>query len=463
MKNIDEEENVAAIITAAEEFYFFARYMFALRYGYNWQRAAHHQQICDALMRVYNGECKRLIINIPPRYSKTLLAMIYFMAWTIGKQPDSEFIHTSYSARLAATNSWQTRELVISEEYRKVFPLVQIKTDSTAKDEWRTTAGGCVYAVGSGGAITGYGAGKVRDGFGGAILIDDPHKADESRSKIMRQNVIDWFQTTLESRRNSPDTPIILIMQRLHVEDLSGWLLNGGNGETWEHLCLAALQADGSALWPEKHSAEELRRMQTAAPFIFEGQYQQRPYIAEGNFFKPDQIATIDALPADSKISFVRAWDFGATTDGDYTTGVKMGNHAGRTIISDVVRGQWSPDEVNRIMLATTQRDGYLVKVRFPQDPGQAGKQHVSYIGKLLSGYKFTSLPVSGDKVTRAEPFAAQVNVGNVDMVRGSWNNAFVDELRSFPNGTHDDQVDAASDCYAEIAGKNLDVWNRVI
>ncbi len=121
--------------------------------------------------------------------------------------------------------------------------------------------GRCVYAVGAGGTITGYGAGKVRDGFGGAILVDDPHKADEARSEVMRQNVIDWFQTTLESRKNSPETPIILVMQRLHENDLAGWLLGGGNGEEWEHLCLQALQDDGTALWPEKHSAKELRRI----------------------------------------------------------------------------------------------------------------------------------------------------------------------------------------------------------
>ena len=116
-----------------------------------------------------------------------------------------------------------------------------LRSDSQAKDEWRTGAGGCVYAVGAGGSITGYGAGKLRETFGGAIIIDDPHKPDEVRSDVMRRNVIDWFQNTLESRKNAPNTPIILIMQRLHEEDLAGWLLAGGNGETWEHINLPAI------------------------------------------------------------------------------------------------------------------------------------------------------------------------------------------------------------------------------
>lgn len=105
-----------------------------------------------------------------------------------------------------------------------------------------------MYATGAGGTITGFGAGRHREGFGGCIIIDDPHKADEARSEVRRQNVIDWFQNTVESRKNSPDTPIILIMQRLHEKDLAGWLLDGGNGEEWEHLCLPAIQEDGTAL-----------------------------------------------------------------------------------------------------------------------------------------------------------------------------------------------------------------------
>ena len=196
-----------------------------------------------------------------------------------------------------------------------------LRTDSTARDEWRTTQGGCVYAVGAGGTITGYGAGKVRYGFGGAILIDDPHKADEARSEVMRQNVIDWFQTTLESRKNSPETPIILVMQRLHENDLAGWLLGGGNGEEWEHLCLQALQDDGTALWPEKRGSKELRRMRDASPLVFAGQYQQSPTARKGNAFKPDNIQVIDTAPAGMRM--VRAWDLAGTTDGDWTVGLR--------------------------------------------------------------------------------------------------------------------------------------------
>ena len=232
---------------ARADLYFYSRLMFFRMRGYKWTRAPHHKIICDALTRVFNGECKRLVINIPPRYGKTTLAAHSFITWCLGKVPDSEFIPVSYSARLAATNSWQARELCLNEGYRSVFPEVQLRSDSTAKDEWRTTAGGCVYSSGAGGALTGYGAGKNRSGFGGAIIIDDILKPDDARSDVMRKASLEWYSSTLQSRTNSPNTPIIVIMQRLHEEDLAGWLVDGGNGEKWEHICLPALQPDGTA------------------------------------------------------------------------------------------------------------------------------------------------------------------------------------------------------------------------
>lgn len=283
------------------------------------------------------------------------------------------------------------------------------------------------------------------------VIIDDPHKADEARSDVVRQGVIDWFQNTLESRRNSPDTPIILIMQRLHERDLSGWLLDGGNGEAWDHVCLPAIQADGTALWPEKHTIDELRRMERASPYVFAGQYLQRPAPPEGGIIKPDQIAVIDALPAES-IAWVRGWDMAASVGGDYTAGARLGRLPdGRYIIGDMVRLRCAPDERDAALMNTASRDGPAVRISLPQDPGQAGKTQALYLTRKLAGYRVTTSPESGDKITRAEPLAAQINVGNVLMLRGAWNNELVDEMRLFPNGAHDDQVDALSRAFAEL------------
>lgn len=447
-------------ILAPDVFYAFVQYMFKARKGYGWQRAPHHKAICDALTRVFLGECKRLIINVPPRYGKTEVAIINFMAWALGQVPDAEFIHASYSARLATNNSYQTREIVRSDEYRRIFPHIALREDSQAKDEWRTTAGGVVYAVGAGGTITGYGAGKQRPNFGGALLLDDLHKADEARSDVIRENVIEWFRNTLESRKNGPETPIVLIMQRLHERDIAGWLLDGGNGEQWEHLCIPALaeandplgREVGEALWPAKHTREDLLRMQAASPYTFSGQYQQRPSPAEGGLFKPNQIQIIDAAPVGSGIRWVRAWDLASTTDGDWTAGAKLGMLPdGRLVIADMQRMRVGPDERDFAIVNTAARDGRQVLVSLPQDPGQAGKTQVIYLTRRLAGYRVKSSPESGDKVTRAEPFAAQVNVTNAQMVRGPWNEALIAEMQMFPNGAHDDQIDALSRAYAEL------------
>lgn len=450
MREFNSEENTVAIELARKDLYFFTRWMFLQRTGSHWVKAKHHQLICNALTKVFNGEVKRLIINIPPRYSKTEIAVVNFVAWAMGQVPDAEFIHCSYSSGLAVKNSSNIRTLIQHEAYQSIFPNVTLASE--AKAHWETTKSGVFYATGAGGTITGFGAGKNRKSFGGAIIIDDPHKADEARSDVMRQNVIDWFQNTVESRTNGPETPIIVIMQRLHEDDLSGWLLDGGNGEQWEHLCLPAIQDDGTALWEDKHTIEKLREMEQASPYVFAGQYQQRPAPLDGGIFKPGQIEIIDALPAQMKIKWCRGWDLGATIGGDPTAGAKLGKcEDGTWIIADMAHGDLPVDKRDALIKNTATLDGKLVKISIPQDPGQAGKTQVVSFLKLLAGYRVSTSPENGDKVTRAEPFASQVNVGNVKMLRGEWNNGLINEMRMFPNGKHDDRIDALSRAFSEL------------
>lgn len=452
MIELNEERKTAAFSMAYHDLYFFSRLMFIRKRGYKWMKAKHHKLICDALMDVFNGKTKRLIINIPPRYSKTELAVVNFIAWAMGRVPDSEFIHASYSATLAVNNSVQIRNMVQHGEYRAIFPDLQLAEEQKA--HWKTTAGGVMYATGTGGTITGFGAGKHRNGFGGAIIIDDPHKADEARSDRVRQGVIEWFQNTLESRKNSPETPIIVIMQRLHEEDLSGWLLGGGNGEEWEHLCLSAIQDDGTALWPEKHDIKTLQTMEAAAPYVFAGQYRQQPAPPDGGIFKPNKLVFVNALPA-GNIRWLRGWDLASTAnDGDYTAGAKIGVlEDGRFVIAHIERGQYGADERDHVLKNTATRDGVKTRISIPQDPGQAGKSQVLYLTRQLAGFSVSASPESGDKVTRAEPFAAQVNIGNVLVLDdGNWDTAaLIKEMQMFPNGRHDDQIDALSRAFNEL------------
>lgn len=277
MRSDEQIDRIALRYALETDFYFFVRYAFWKQTGRKWLRNWHHEKLCRYLEEVYEGKHLRTIINMPPRYSKTEIVVVMFMAWCLAKAPDCEFINTSYAARLASNNSAKCRDVVTSGWFQEIFPECAIKGDSSAKDDWRTEKNGIVYSAGSGGTITGFGAGKMRDGFGGAIIVDDPHKADDVLSDVIRQGVIEWFGNTLESRCNTPQTPIIVVMQRLHPEDLSGFLLGGGNGETWEHICLSAIGEDGQPLWPEKHPLERLKKMEAANLRVFISQYQQKP------------------------------------------------------------------------------------------------------------------------------------------------------------------------------------------
>ena len=227
----------------------FTRYLYREHHKRNFVINSHLEAIAEALHKVYTGETTRLIINMPPRYGKTELAIKMFISWCLAKKPTSKFIHLSYSGDLALDNSSQTKEYINSEAYQNLWQM-SLKHDAQGKQKWFNTDGGGVYATSTGGAITGFGAGSTstNNGFGGAIIIDDPIKPDDAFSDVKRKSVNERYTNTIRTRVNSRETPIIIIMQRLHEEDLSGFLLDGGSGEEWEHLCLPALDKNNIPL-----------------------------------------------------------------------------------------------------------------------------------------------------------------------------------------------------------------------
>jgi len=250
---LTNEEKVLKVM-CENNFLFFCRYMYKEIHRRNFIVAPHFVLIVEFLMKVHNGQIKRGIINIPPRYGKTELVIKLFIAWCLVKNQQSKFIHLSYSDDLALDNSSQAKEYIESDAFQKFWSM-KLKKDAQGKKKWFNEMGGGVYATASGGAITGFGAGVAESKtFSGAILIDDPLKPDDASSEVKRKAVNERFNSTIRSRVNDRNTPIILIMQRLHEEDLSGFLLNGGSGEKWEHLCLPALNEFNEPLYPEKHS-----------------------------------------------------------------------------------------------------------------------------------------------------------------------------------------------------------------
>lgn len=411
----------------------------------------HHRQIAEAMLDVATGKCLRLIISMPPRHGKTELASIRFAPWIMTRRPGVSVISATYAGEFAEELGRKARAVLESPLYGALWPRSRLKSDNRAVSRWQNVSGGSYYGVGVGGPLTGRGA--------DVLLIDDPHKnREEAESQTMRERVWDWFRSTAFTRLEK-NGAVVIIMTRWHEDDLVGRCID--SGEDWRVLSLPAVaEADepnrgaGEALWGEKYDTDVLAAIRrTVGEREWAALYQQRPAPLEGGLFKPDRLGVIDAEPAGAK--WIRSWDLGATEDGgDPTAGARLGQLPdGRFVIGDMVRGKLKPEDVDATLVATASRDGSGTEIHIPQDPGQAGKSQVQYLTRKLAGYRVKSSPETGSKVLRAEPLAAQVNVGNVVMVRGPWNQALIDELRVFPNGSHDDQVDALSRGFASFHG----------
>jgi predicted phage terminase large subunit-like protein len=267
----------------------------------------HHRLICDKLNDVLQGKTRRLIINIAPRYGKTEVAVKNFIAMGLGINPASRFIHLSYSGTLAQDNSVAIKDIINSEAYSAIFPT-RIKYGSDTKTKWETEQGGGVYATSTLGQITGFGAGAVDvEGepysFSGAIVIDDPIKPEDALSDVEREKVNRRFETTIRNRVNSRSTPIIIIMQRLHENDLCGYL-QALEPDTWEVLSIPCLEVDERgeerALWPFKHTVEELHKIEAANSYVFDTQYMQNPKPIEGLMYA--SLRTYEIIPPDKGI-----------------------------------------------------------------------------------------------------------------------------------------------------------------
>lgn len=286
----------------------FARYFFKLMNGgKKFVVGKHHRMICDKLNDVLTGKTRRLIINIAPRYSKSELVSRNFIAMGLAINPAAKFIHLSYSGDLALGNSVAVKDIVKSEDYQRLFG-VEIAIGTDTKSQWNTTKGGGLYATSSLGQVTGFGAGAIENEgddwqFGGAIVIDDPIKPADALSDNNREAVNLHFETTIRNRVNSRNTPIIIIMQRLHEHDLCGYLMELEPDE-WEVLSVPCISynEDGEeeALWPFKHTIEELHKIESANQFVFDTQYMQNPKPLEGLMYS--KLRTYEVLPMEQSI-----------------------------------------------------------------------------------------------------------------------------------------------------------------
>ena len=435
---------------------FFTRYFFKQLQNRKFIVNSHHLAIVDALRKIESGEYPNLVINVPPRYGKTLLAVQMWMAQSFARNPAAAFIHVSYSDQLALDNSASVREIIQHPAFQRLWPI-KVKDDSNTKGLWKTTAQGGLKAGSSGGPVTGFGAGVIdyEPGtlFAGGVVADDPLKPDDALQKVARDKINWRFSNTLLSRRNAGDrTPIVIIMQRLHENDPSGYALAGHLGIPFTHLKIKALQDDGTALWPLMHSAERLLTMKEADRYTFAGQYQQEPTPGEGGVFQLSWFKRYGERQAQYE-QIVQSWDTAAKAKdaNDPTVCTTWGVKPNGYDLLDVFVKRMEFPEIKRAIINNAEK-------WFPTAILIEDKSTGESLIPLLKDE--TALPIiaimpDADKITRARAQSAQVESGLVSLPeRAPWLLDYEQELALFPNSSHFDQVDSTSQFLRWIKSK---------
>lgn len=463
-KSIDEINRLRLIRYEAERsFLFFCMYMFKENNGTKFIPYRHVQIIASYLEKVASGDIKRLIINIPPRFGKTEIAVKMLIAWGLALNERAKFIHLSYSADLALDNSAMAKEYIQSSAFQDIWNM-DLKVDAQGKQKWFNRKGGGCYATSTGGAITGFGAGSTESinnknnentdnkfkNFGGAIIIDDPNKPDDAFSDIKRNFINQRYNNTIRSRVNSRETPIVVIQQRLHETDLSGFLLDGGSGEKWVHLNLPALNDKNEPLCPEKFTYDELIKLKDADPYTFGGQYMQNPTAGDGGIWKVDWFEIIRS----TEMPRIDSWQL--YIDGAYTknvrndpTGLMVAAKAGKNlyILSAISKYMEMPELLkfipNYISSLNVNVNAIII------EPKASG---LSMAQLLRNETNYNIIELKGKilregKEERASQRATYIESGRVKLINGKWNNVYLDQIGKFPKGKHDEYVDLT--CFA--------------
>ena len=409
----------------------------------------HHVRMADAFERVARGEIKRLIINMPPRHTKSEFASYLLPAWFLGQFPGKKVIQTSHTAELAVGFGRKVRNLVDTETYQEIFPDLNLQSDSKAAGRWNTSKGGDYFAIGVGGAVTGKGA--------DLLIIDDPHSEQEAAMAASNPEVYDkvyeWY-TSGPRQRLQPGGAIVIVMTRWAQRDLTGQVLKAAaqrGGEEWEVIEFPAIMPSGKPLWPEVWSLEELSALQEELPNSkWQAQYQQNPVGNESAIVKRDwwNWWETDEPPACEYI--LQTWDtaFEKNQRADYsactTWGVFTNEEDGtpNLILLNTYKKRVEWVELKRDALEQYRQwepDGLLIEKKATGAP-------------LIYELRSMGIPVQEytpskgqDKIARLNSVSDIIASGKVWVPRTRWAEELVDEIAAFPSGEHDDLVDATT------------------
>jgi len=425
---------------------------FCPRLGF--EPAAHHKLLCDALDKVLSEGNQHIMFFFPPGSAKSTYSSQLFPAYAVAKKPGTLVMQVSHTLDLAESFGRKARNFMAQDEYKETFPGVSINADKTAAGEWEVSNGSTYKAGGVGTGLSGR-----RADIG---IIDDPVKDMQAvMSETQRESLWQWYLSVFRTRIK-PGGSELLIMTRWHEDDLAGRLLAAEPGK-WKVIRVPMVCEDeddplgremGERLWPE-YFTQEMVQTAKLDPRIWDSLYQQRPTAKEGSLFKVDRIKMVlpHEVPGDQPAYM--AHDLAATEGGGDWSAVAVIRRPKdkNEVFIDIRRCQKEPSERNKWLLKIA-RAIKPASYRIPKDPGQAGKEQAERMQREMVAEGVNNCvisAISGDKEVRAEGLAAAVNAGMVRIVQSRDSKDFLEELRQFPHGKHDDMVDAAADAYNEM------------
>lgn len=423
----------------------------------------HIDAICEHLQAVTEGQINRLAMTVPPGSTKSLLTSVAWQAFEWGPCAlrSMRYLSTGYSEIAVKRDTRKTRDLIMSEWYRQLWPEVEL-----------SRVGETSFANTDTGTREGSPFGSLTAQRADRLVIDDPHSIETAESVADRNTTTRKFREGAQNRLNDQEkSAIALIMQRLHGDDTIGVIEQYGMDYVRlmipmefeiERRCVTKIgwrdprKVDGEIMDPVRFPPETIAKLKRdMGAHAWASQYMQRPSPREGGMFKREFFTGKIVKVAPSGLKRVRGWDLAASAKNtsSRTSGVLMSgpDRDGNFYVEDCIATQREGHKVRKIVRGIAETDGKGVEISVPQDPGAAGKVVARDYVTMLAGWVIHATPESGDKVSRAEPFAVQCEAGNVYLVEGPWNAEYVTELCEFPGGHFKDRVDASSRAFARL------------
>jgi predicted phage terminase large subunit-like protein len=416
---------------------------------------SHHRQIAEKFEQIATGEIKRLIVNMPPRHTKSEFASYLFPAWMIGRNPKLKIIQTSHNTELATRFGRKMKNLVDDTLFQQVFD-VSIATDSKASGRWETNHGGEYYAAGVGGAITGRGA--------DLLIIDDPHTEQDALSSTAMDNVYEWY-TSGPRQRLQPGGSIVVVMTRWSEKDLTGQLIKAQakstRGDQWDVIEFPAILPSGNPVWPEYWKAEELLKVKAAiSESKWQSQYQQNPTSEETAILKREWWSKWEK-PMPTMLHTIQSYDtaFSSKETADYSAITTWGvfQHEGMlgtgVLLLDALKGRWDFPELKKAAMEQYKYWDPDTVIIEQKASGAPLTQELNRLGIPISNFT----PSRGnDKLTRVNSIAPIFESGKVFYPDREWAHELIEECAAFPFGEFDDYVDSTTQALMRYRAGNF-------